>query len=1166
MFREIIQREPSFQRITQRIQKRKTGLIQDLQGGARPLLLWGLCAEIHRHTLMITPGPQEAQELFEDLLQYDGKTVLHFPAQEVLPHERIPSDISLRRERQEVLETLLFQEGHYIIVTSIQALLQGLIPPSIFQKGGWRLEQGKVCDSKECTAHLVQTGYERVHQVEHWGEFSVRGGIMDVFPLTAEHPVRIEFFDDEVDSIRSFDLVTQRSLEMKEEVLLTPARETFFLKNQLDKGQQAITEDSKKMKGDLLARGQGQEARELEERVQKDLEELRTGNMVEGLRQYLPYLLGTMGSLMDYVEPNPLILLDRPEFVASRAQNFLLEMGETQVSLMEQGSILPRYSDSYHDLESILGRMAGHGPLLLGELPPEGWDMKIHWQESISCNRVGSYGGRLDEFVKEVKKELQDGYQVILTLNSKAKCRKMSEYLQEHKLDYTMHLENKGLLASGMVNLYPATIREGFSLPGAGVILHTEEEVLGKQKVRKKKVQDLQEGARISSVDELKTGDYVVHENHGIGRYLGVRTQEVLGVHQDYLVVKYAGEDRLYVPTHQVHLIQKYIGAEEQAPRLYRLGGSDWNRVKKKVKESVQELAFGLLNLYAEREALQGHSFAPDTVWQKEFEEAFPFQETPDQLRAIQEIKVDMEDERAMDRLLCGDVGYGKTEVAIRASFKSVMDGKQVALLVPTTILAQQHFNTFMDRFEEYPIEVEMLSRFRSAKQQKLIMKELRKGGVDIIIGTHRLLSRDLQFKDLGLLIIDEEQRFGVAHKERLKEMKKNVDVLTLTATPIPRTLHMSMVGVRDMSVIETPPQDRYPIRTYVREFNKELIRDAVQREMARGGQVYFVHNRVEDIRDQADDIQRLIPQARIAVAHGQMPEAQLEKIMVDFLNRHYDVLVCTTIIETGMDIPNVNTIIVNNADYMGLAQLYQLRGRVGRSNRVAYAYLLYRTGKVLSEISEKRLRAIKEFTNLGSGFKLAMRDLEIRGAGNLLGPEQHGHIAAIGFSLYCKLLEEAVQELQGREQKKRPEDVIVETDWDAYIPESYLADTAQKIEVYKKINRITDDEDYQDLLDELIDRFGDPPTPVMNLLHIARLRVMATEKKLQELRLKNGRGQLILSPEIPDLGEKIISLGRKYDRRLRIKGSKHPQLHLNLEGLEDQKVQEVLEDVLINL
>ncbi|MFS8665628.1 MAG: transcription-repair coupling factor, partial [Limnochordales bacterium] len=712
---------------------------------------------------------------------------------------------------------------------------------------------------------------------------------------------------------------------------------------------------------------------------------------------------------------------------------------------------------------------------------------------------------------------------------------------------------------SGSVSVTAAALSAGCEVPELKLLLLTELEIFGQRKVRRR---PRPKGGTAARLEELKVGDLVVHVNHGIGRYMGVETLQIGGVHKDYLVVHYAGDDKLYVPTEQVDLLQKYIGVDGQAPRLSKLGGGDWARVKKRVTESVKELAEGLLKLYAEREALPGYAFSKDGVWMQEFEEQFPYEETPDQWRAIQEVKADMERPRPMDRLLCGDVGFGKTEVAMRAAFKAVVDAKQVAVLVPTTILAQQHLRTFRDRFAKYPVRIEALSRFQSPAEQAKILKGLADGTVDIVIGTHRLLSKDVKFKDLGCVIIDEEQRFGVAQKERLKELRRSVDVLTLSATPIPRTLHMALVGVRDMSVIETPPEDRFPIRTYVVEYNEELVREAILRELARGGQVYFVHNRVQDIERFGERLRELVPEARIAIAHGQMDEDLLERVMLDFLNGEIDVLLCSTIIETGMDIANVNTLIVDEADRLGLAQLYQLRGRVGRSNRVAYAYFTYRRDKILTEDAEKRLQAIREFTELGSGFKIALRDLEIRGAGNLLGPEQHGHIASVGFELYCKLLEEAVREVKGEVVQEPPEPVI-DLNVDAYVSDDYVPDPQRKVEVYKKVVAIRRAEDVADLQEELEDRFGPVPGPVRNLLAVARIKALARE--LGVASISGGPGEVVirLLTGLVLPRETALHLSRQFRGRVLLSPTRTSLVKLRTRGLGERDILSLLEQVL---
>lgn len=750
---------------------------------------------------------------------------------------------------------------------------------------------------------------------------------------------------------------------------------------------------------------------------------------------------------------------------------------------------------------------------------------------NIACKPMQSFHGQMHVLKAEIERWKKGRFTVVFLGADKNRAEKIQSVLEDYEIEAAYVAED---LIPGHIQVAEGNLNTGFELPMCKLAVITEEELFNKKAKKKTRRQKLSNAERIKNYSELNVGDYVVHVNHGIGKYLGIVTLEINGVHKDYLHIKYQGSDKLYVPVDQIDLVQKYVGSEGKEPKLYKLGGSEWKRVKRKVQSSIQDIADDLVKLYAEREASKGFAFSPDGDMQREFEAAFPYKETEDQLRSIQEIKRDMEKEKPMDRLLCGDVGYGKTEVAIRAAFKAMMDGKQVAMLVPTTILAQQHFETVTERFHGYPIKVGLLSRFRTRKEQNETIKGLRNGTIDMVIGTHRLLSKDIQFHDLGLLIIDEEQRFGVSHKEKIKKLKTNVDVLTLTATPIPRTLHMSMVGVRDLSVIETPPENRFPVQTYVLEYNDQMVREAIERELARDGQVYFLYNRIEDIERKAEEIARLVPDARVAYAHGRMTESQLESVIFGFLEGEYDVLVTTTIIETGVDIPNVNTLIVNDADRMGLSQLYQLRGRVGRSNRVAYAYFTYRKDKVLAEASEKRLQAIKEFTELGSGFKIAMRDLSIRGAGNLLGAQQHGFIDSVGFDLYSQMLKEAIEARKGAdgEEEKLPP-FEVELEIDAYIPDAYIKDGYQKIEMYKRFRGIETLEDIEELKVEMIDRFGDYPQQVSDLFTIAEMKVYAKEAMLSSIKQNKQLITILMSEKGSKQvnGPKVVDIVRQYGR-----------------------------------
>lgn len=1115
--------------------------------------------------LIITYDVLEASAIYDALLALLGEDrVLLFPELEILPHERLVNDIGLKIQRLQVLEKIVFNLDNIVIVTTIQALLRQSVSIENFKDWSLELTIGSEICIDELKEKLISIGYERFDFVESRGQFSIRGGIIDIFPMTYLHPIRVDLFGDEIDSLKEFDLITQRSIKNLKKAIITPADEIIFDKKIGANAASRVRNEAKKLLDSLRRIGKEEEYISLERKIKEDTERLAEGIRFEGIEQYLPYFDLKLGNILD-IFAEQLIILDSPERTHSRAEHYIKEVQETERTLIEQGIILPEYSELFSDFNDFLWRF-NKKPLLMVDYREYTYSWMLpEVSIGFQAKDVESFNGKIDYLIQALKDWRRAKYRVLLTLGTDSKCKRLVKHLQESDLPVLFAPDITDESDIGDIIVTVADLPSGFILDELKLVICTEMEILGRQKKKKRRIKEFNEGIKISSFEELEIGDYVVHENHGIGKYLGVKTLEVQGSHQDYMVIKYAGEDKLYVPTNQVDLIQKYIGVENQPPRLYKLGGNEWNRIKKKVRESIQEIAIDLLKLYAERELIKGYAFAIDSLWQKDFEEAFPFEETPDQMRAIDEVKVDMEDYKPMDRLLCGDVGYGKTEVAIRAAFKAVQDSKQVAILVPTTVLAQQHYSTFKERFKDFPVNIEMISRFRSVGEQKKIIDLLSHSGVDIIIGTHRLLSKDIIFHDLGLVIVDEEQRFGVAHKERLKELKKNVDVLTLTATPIPRTLHMALVGARDMSVIETPPEDRYPIRTYVREYNEELIRDAITRELNRGGQVYFVHNRVENIDEVASKIRRHLPEARIGVAHGQMNERRLEKLMVKFLNGEYSVLVCTTIIETGLDIPNVNTIIINDADKMGLSQLYQLRGRVGRSNRIAYAYLLYKRGKILSEVAERRLRAIKEFTSLGSGFKIAMRDLEIRGAGNILGSEQHGHIASIGFSLYCKLLEDSIQDFRG---KFKEAELIstVELSVDAYIPEDYIPDSRQKIEIYKKIAAIKDNEDVLDLIDELHDRFGDLPESLDNLIAIAKLKYQASQLNIEEI--KTQRDEIIIKFRSTDNlnGERIFELTRIYRKKIKIRNGVKPTIICRKADLNDCEVIRFINAILTHL
>ncbi|HEY8531248.1 MAG TPA: transcription-repair coupling factor, partial [Limnochorda sp.] len=1056
--------------------------------------------------LWITPGAYQAERVFLELCSLLPEGQVHlFPALDTLPDEEARPSAELTGKRMSALARLAAGKPT-LVVAPADAVAARLVPAGFFRELPLALRVGARISLEALPERLVTLGYRRESRVDGPGMFAIRGDIVDVFPLGAEEPVRIELFGDEVDSIRRFNAATQRSTENLQEVTIPPAIEALLpqegRKEAILRIEQAWAEQAER----LERLGRRAEADGARRRAALHVDRLSRGEVFDGMGQYLAYFHSELGTLLDYVGGG-LVILDEPDHVKDRLAQWHKEMGEQLAQKLEAGRALPGEAGLFLEWPELVHHARRHRLVCLSGLNKRLSELEPSLSHRIELRTPDLYHGRMEQLAGQVRRWTRDGNRVLIVLATEDRAQRVVEGLREQDVPaiYVPTVVDELKAGNAVVTL--GTIHSGFIYGDLKLVVLTDLEVIGQTKRRRRTLtfHTDDEGAHLDSLSDLRPGDYVVHVNHGIGRYVGLETLEVAGVHKDYLVVEYAGNDRLYVPTDQLDLLQKYIGADGQPPRIYKLGGNEWARVKKRVKESVREVAEGLLKLYAARESVKGFKFSPDTVWQAEFEDAFPYEETPDQLRAIEEVKRDMERDRPMDRLLCGDVGFGKTEVAIRSAFKAVMDGKQVAVLVPTTILAQQHLRTFKERFERYPVKIAMLSRFQTPAEQKAVLEGLKAGTIDIVIGTHRLLSNDVVFKDLGLVVVDEEQRFGVMQKERLKELRTSVDVLTLSATPIPRTLHMALVGVRDMSIIETPPEDRTPVRTYVVEYDPETIREAILRELARQGQVYFVYNHVQSIDQKARELQELVPEARIAVAHGQMDEHRLERVMLDFLEGQYDILVCSTIIETGMDIANVNTLIVCDADRMGLAQLYQLRGRVGRSNRVAYAYFTYRPEKILSEDAEKRLQALREFTDLGSGFKIAMRDLEIRGAGNLLGPEQHGFIASVGFELYTRLLAESIRELKGTTEAQPPEPVL-DLNVDAYVTTSYVSDAQQKVEVYKKVAGIRALHEADELADELTDRFGQPPEPVQNLLAVARVKVLARELGIASISAQGDR------------------------------------------------------------
>lgn len=1104
-------------------------------------MAYSICEHLNSRGIFVSYNDVQARKMAEDFSFFFGEEVLLFTSKEIMLHDIEAKSYEAVFQRLRVLDRIV--EGKYrFIVTSIEAVAQKLLPREEFMSSVLRFETGGAAHLTEASEKLTAFGYERVDTVEGEGQYAVRGGIIDVYPVNSEHALRIELFGDEIDSIRKFDTATQRSVDKLDGVRIIPAREVLYPAEKRDAILRRIRDDLKETLGKIGGKSGAEHKKHLRDKVESDIERFENEYYFSGIDRYIPYIMEESADITDYADPHALIFIDERLKQEQRMENLTLEHYEACKALMEKGAILPGSIELYFNREALNESFRAKKTVYLSTLGVDLIGMGNRRNFNVASKMIGSFQGHLELLVDEINHWKVLGRKVLILSGTRSRGERLVETFHSSGLEAVYMDEDKAALHSGKVVITRGSLNKGFEYPTAGLVVISDKEAFGKDR-RQRKASSKHKGAKINLFTDLNPGDFVVHQSHGIGQYVGIEKLAVENIKRDYLKIKYQEGDYLYIPTNQLDLIQKYIGSEGNVPRLHKLGGDHWVKTKKRVKESLRELAEELIRLYAKRQSMEGHAFSKDTVWQRQLEELFPYEETEDQLKCIEEIKEDMEMVRPMDRLLCGDVGFGKTEVAIRAVFKAVMDGKQVAYLVPTTILAQQQYSNFKERMKEFPLTVDVISRFRSAAEQKKILKGVKSGSVDVLVGTHRVLQKDIQFKDLGLLVVDEEQRFGVIHKERLKNIKPNVDVLTLTATPIPRTLHMSLVGIRDISIIEDPPEERYPVQTYVMEHNPDVIRDAINRELGRGGQLFYLYNRVRSIYKKAADLQELSPDARIAVAHGQMDEGQLEDIMSGFINGEFDILVCTTIIESGLDMPNVNTIIVEDADRMGLAQLHQLRGRVGRSNRLAYAYITYKKDKNLSEVAEKRLQAIKEFTELGSGFKIAMRDLEIRGAGNLLGPEQHGHMESVGYDMYCKLLDEAVRELKGEKAPDRDEELTIDLNISAYIDDAYISTESRKIEMYKKIASIQDEQDVLDIEDELIDRYGDLPEPVRNLITIAYIKAMAADAGFSAVTEKNDSVLFqIDSGKNMDIGL-IGKLSAKYKRQLLFNAGSSPYL-----------------------
>ena len=1113
---------------------RKSKGIIEILGCAGPQklhMMYGL-SDGFQYKIIVTYNEQKAKEIYENYRFYDPETKL-YPAKDLIFYQADIHGNLITKQRIDCVKAIL-ENKPVTIVTTIDAFMEHIVPLEVIRENVIDLCREETVDETELSEKLVALGYEKVYQVEASGQFCVRGGIIDIFPLTEENPIRIELWGDEIESIRMFDVLSQRSVEVLETVSVYPATETILTRNELEEGVLRIEQDAKKASEELRKEFKTEEAhrmREIAATMREQLLELSTACNIESFSHYF---YEHQISFLDYFGDNAVFFLDEPARLAEKCDTVELEFRESMGTRLLKGYLLPGQMDILYSKEEVFTLLTQKRAAALATLSVKQGIYKASAKYTIESRAMNSYNNSFDALITDLKRYQKNGYRVILLSGSRTRAKRLAEDIREQELSSFYTEDKNHEVKPGEIMLMYGRISQGYEYPMIKFVVISESDIFTAEKKKRKK-RKTYEGQKIQDFTELSVGDYVVHENHGLGIYKGIEQVEIDKVTKDYIKIEYRDNGNLYIPATGLDVIQKYASKDARKPRLNKLGTADWIKTKSRVRSAVDVVATDLVELYASRTEKKGYLYGKDTVWQSEFEEMFPFEETEDQLLAIEATKRDMESTKIMDRLICGDVGYGKTEIAIRAAFKAVQEGKQVVYLVPTTILAQQHYNTFVQRMKDYPVKVDLLSRFRTTTEQKKTVSGLKKGVVDIAIGTHRVRSADVGFKDLGLLIIDEEQRFGVTHKEKIKQLKESVDVLTLTATPIPRTLHMSLIGIRDMSVLEEAPMDRMPIQTFVMEYNEEMIREAISRELARNGQVFYVYNRVNTIADMTAVIRRLIPEANVAYAHGQMKENELERIMFDFINGDIDVLVSTTIIETGLDISNVNTMIIHDSDNMGLAQLYQLRGRVGRSNRTAYAFLMYKKDKLLKEIAEKRLQAIREFTELGSGFKIAMRDLEIRGAGNLLGEKQSGHMEAVGYDLYCKMLNEAVKKKKGIATQEEYS-VSVDVNIDAYIPETYIVNEFQKIDVYKRIAGIESEQEREDMTEELTDRFGTVPKPVENLLEIAYLRVLAKEVFVTEIKCEGRTIKFSVYEHAAYENERIPELISRYQGMLSLK------------------------------
>jgi len=1135
-----------FVELIKQIENKKSPIsISGLIGVGGISLVAGLNEYSKKPLCIVTYNEIQAKRIKEDLEYFTDKVTM-FPKKEVVTYDFVAESKDLPYERIEALNQITTKRN-MIVVTTIEALMQRLPAKEVLYKNSIDFKIGDLKNLEEIKQKLVELGYARYELIDGRGQFSIRGGILDI-SITEELGVRIEFWGDEVDSIRTFSISSQRSIKTIDKVTINPAHEYV-----LEIPREKVVE---KIRRKILTDKQ-------EENAESDIEQILNGDYISKVDKYFDCFYPTQANLLDYLNKNFVVILDDISKINQRQKNINQDNSELIKALMDKEKIVPEAIENMLGEVELKEKFEEHQLIYLARFDE---NTKIESEKyNFKYREINYFKSEVEELIKDIRKWCNEKKEIIVLVNSKEKVKKLKAIFEKEEIIYKVE-ENldKTIIsksAESIVTLSIGKVTTGFENFELNQIVISADNIIEGDKKRKVVSSVYKDAEKIVFAD-LKIGDYVVHKTYGIGVYIGVNTIKADGITKDYIKIKYQDDAILYIPTSAMDTIRKYIGGDGVAPKMNKLGTKDWQNTKAKVKKNLREVAKELIELYAKREHAKGYAFSPDTPWQTQFEDRFPYQETDDQLRCIEEVKKDMENQRPMDRLLCGDVGYGKTEVAIRAAFKAVMDQKQVAYLAPTTVLAEQQYEEFKSRMEEFAIKVEVLNRFKTPKSQKEVIRKLKLGEVDVVVGTHRILSKDVEFKDLGLLIIDEEHRFGVKDKEKIKQYKTNVDVLTMTATPIPRTMHMSIVGVRDMSVIYDPPQNRKPVQTYVLEYDEEIIKEAITKELERDGQVFYIFNNVEGIERKADSLSRLVPEANVAFAHGRMTGNQIEDIMKEFTEGKTNVLVCTTILESGIDIPNANTIIVENADRMGLAQLYQIRGRVGRANRQAYSYITYKKDKMLSEVADKRLKAIKEFTEFGSGFKIAMRDLEIRGAGSLLGEIQSGHLEQVGYETYCALLDEVVKETKGIKVEEMP-DIQIDLNVTSYIPDEYISDSSQKIEIYQNIALCKNEQNIQDVIDEIIDRYGNMPNELENLIGIARIKYLAKEQKISKIASR--KTAVVFTYEGNGDNIDIQGLVKKYGNKIKFSAGIKPMVTFEIGSTDEHDILKSVTDYLKN-